>query len=81
MDCDCDGYTSAAMLVNYIMRAYAHYPLKNFHYFIHDGKQHGIELDKLPDKIDLLIIPDASSNDNEQIRQLHELGTEVLILD
>ena len=53
------------MLVNYIMRAYAHYPLKNFHYFIHDGKQHGIELDKLPNKIDLLIIPDASSNDNE----------------
>lgn len=54
------------MLVNYIMRAYAKScPLKNFHYFIHDGKQHGIELDKLPNKIDLLIIPDASSNDNE----------------
>ena len=81
VDSDCDGYTSAAMLANYIMRAYAQYPLKNFHYFIHDGKQHGIELDKLPDKIDLLIIPDASSNDNEQVRQLHELGTEVLILD
>lgn len=48
---------------------------------MHDGKQHGIEMDKIPLDMKLLIVPDASSNDNEQVRQLHELGVEVLILD
>lgn len=48
---------------------------------MHDDKTHGIEMDKIPLDMKLLIIPDASSNDNEQIKKLHELGIEVLILD
>ena len=48
---------------------------------MHDGKTHGIEMDKMPLDMKLLIVPDASSNDNEQVRQLHELGIDVLICD
>ena len=48
---------------------------------MHDDKTHGIEMDKIPLDMKLLIIPDASSNDNEQVKKLHELGIEVLIAD
>jgi len=54
---------------------------KNIFYQIHDGKQHGIILDKIPDDISLVVIPDAGSNDYEQHHILKEKGIDVLIID
>lgn len=81
VDVDCDGYTSSAILINYITRTWPNYPIENIEYFMHDTKIHGIEMDKIPKDMKLLIVPDASSNDEAQVRELHDLGIEVLILD
>lgn len=81
LDADCDGFSSSAILINYIFRAFPDFPPEKLEYFMHDGKQHGIEMEKIPLDMKLLIIPDASSNDNEQVAQLNELGVDVIILD
>lgn len=65
VDADCDGFTSSAILINYIFRTFPDFPPEQLEYFMHDGKQHGIEMDKIPLDMKLLIVPDASSNDNE----------------
>ena len=51
-------------------------------YILHDGKQHG--LSDVMDKIDcdLLIVPDAASNDWQQQMELTvNRGIEVIVLD
>lgn len=80
VDADNDGYCSAAILINYIFRAFPEYPVENLQYFVHDGKVHGIELDKMIRDISLLIIPDASST-YEQSKFLQTLGIKILQLD
>ena len=81
VDCDCDGYTSAAIIHNYIQCLR---PVK-FDWFIHEEKQHGLAdvFDKVvgAGPFNLLIIPDAGSNDYEYIEQFKKYDTPVLILD
>lgn len=84
IDCDDDGFTSSAILINYLYDICPSSTIDHVHYFLHEGKQHG-----LADAMDwienimpsLVIIPDAGSNDIEEIAKLHELGIEVIILD
>ena len=79
VDCDADGYCSSAILYRYIFDIC---PFAEVTYFIHTGKQHGLSNDiKIPTDIQLLIIPDAGSNDVEQCKELSELGIDILILD
>ena len=78
VDSDVDGYTSAAILYQYIED---NFPGANIHYRLHSGKQHGLE-DHIDNIIEedwgLIICPDSSSNDKEY----HEkLNCPVLILD
>lgn len=60
-------------------------PNINITYTLHTGKQHGLEdqMDYfLSNKdIDLVVVPDAGSNDFQYIEQLKELSIPVLILD
>lgn len=67
-------------MLNYV---YARWPsaIDNFTYILHDGKQHGIEVDKLPDDTTLILVPDASSNEYEIHQQLKEKGIDIVILD
>src|SRR5690606_8329401 len=58
-DSDVDGITSSAILINYLRRTF---PNVNIVYRLHEGKQHGIILDTIPNDVDLVIIPDAGSN-------------------
>lgn len=56
------------------------------HYYLHEGKQHGLEdlMDKIESEaedIDLLVVPDAGSNDEEYHRTLRDVGIPILILD
>jgi single-stranded-DNA-specific exonuclease len=50
-------------------------------YQIHEGKQHGIVLDKIPTDIGLVICPDSASNDYEQHEELAKRNIFTLVLD
>ena len=80
VDSDCDGYTSAALLLNYI---YARFPsaIGNFTYYTHEGKTHGLHDLVIDGDTALVIAPDSSSNDYEIHEALSKEGVEVLVLD
>lgn len=80
VDSDCDGYTSSALLLNYL---HARFPsiIDKFVYTLHDNKIHGINMDAIPADATLVIIPDASSNEYEKHKALAERGIDVLVLD
>ena len=81
IDSDCDGYTSAAALINYLNRLFPGFVQTNVYYRIHTGKQHGILLETIPDDVKLVIAPDSSSNDYEVHQQLKSKGVDVLVID
>ena len=81
VDTDADGYTSAAVLINYLYRLFPAFVLNNLSYRIHTGKQHGIILDTIPEDVRLVIAPDSSSNDYEIHEALAARGCDVLVLD
>ena len=84
VDCDCDGYTSSAILINYLYDIAPEFTENHVHYYMHEGKQHG-----LSDCIDwindigptLVIVPDAGSNDIDQLQNLENDECYVIILD
>lgn len=80
VDEDVDGFCSASEMYLYIKRLDSDYPVK---YIMHQrAKAHGLSDDiELPDDIELLIIPDAGTNDVEQCKKLNEIGIDILILD
>ena len=70
VDADVDGYTSAAIIYQYLKQLYPRITIK---YYIHKGKQHGLEdfINELKEEdFELLIVPDAGSNDYEFLAQL-----------
>lgn len=78
VDCDVDGFTSAAIIAQYIQGLY---PAVEFTYYIHDGKAHGLEEhweDIAEQNFDIVIVPDAGSNDAEYARQIN---CPILVLD
>ncbi|MDD4516361.1 DHH family phosphoesterase [Massilibacteroides sp.] len=93
VDSDTDGFTSAALLVNYLeLQKEVGYEGSwegnnpEFVFLFHEGKTHGLSnttiMKDLRDNIkpDLLIIPDASGTD-EQYKALNDLGIEIVVLD
>lgn len=80
VDEDVDGFCSASEMYLYIKGLDNDYPVK---YIMHQrAKAHGLSDDiNLPDDIELLIIPDAGTNDVEQCKKLNEIGIDILILD
>lgn len=79
-DSDVDGMTSTAIICNYIYKVFNIEPI----IILHDGKQHGLadlDLDAIAAKTDLLIIPDAGSNDYDQHKYLHDKGVGIVIAD
>ena len=81
IDSDCDGYTSAAILLNYLYCLFPGFVINNITYRIHTGKQHGILLDTIPDDVKLVIAPDSSSNNFEEHEELFNKGIDVLVID
>lgn len=84
VDCDCDGYTSSAILINYLYVINPEFTENHVHWFMHDGKQHGLAdamdwIDNM--NPDLVIVPDAGSNDKEQMQKLYDDGRKIIILD
>lgn len=81
VDSDCDGFTSSAILINYLYTIYPEYVKNHLSYFLHSGKQHGLEDVNVPDNISLVVCPDSSSNDYEIHKELSDRGINVLVLD
>lgn len=61
VDCDCDGYTSSAILINYLHDIFPSYTENYVDWFLHSGKQHGLSDLKLENHAEygLIIAPDA----------------------
>lgn len=87
VDCDADGFTSAAIIINYLYKMYKDVPElgnieERIHYILHTGKQHGLEdtVNQIPDNC-LIILPDSSTNDVEQMRELLDRGCSIVCMD
>lgn len=84
VDCDCDGYTSSAILINYLHDLFPAWVDNHLKYFMHEGKAHGLSdvMDYILDRnFSLVILPDASSNDYEYHARLKMAGMQVIVLD
>jgi len=81
IDSDADGFTSSALLINYLNCLFPAFVRNNISYRLHTGKQHGIVLDTIPDDVTLVIAPDSSSNDYEVHEALALRGVDVLVID
>ena len=84
VDCDCDGFTSAALLINYLHDLFPAWVENNLKWWVHEGKQHG--LNDCMEYIDshnfrLVLVPDAGSNDYEAHATLKSKGISTIILD
>ena len=84
VDCDADGFTASAALVNYIYKVFPS-AVDLLSIQLHEGKEHGIEEKWLEEIVaneyKLVICPDASSNDYNQHKFLKDNGIDVLVLD
>ena len=86
VDSDADGFTSAAILINYLHDLFPAWVENNLIYRVHDGKQHGLNdhidwiLENIADH-SLVIIPDAGSNDTEECTRLKQNNINTIILD
>ncbi len=79
VDSDVDGITSADMMYSYIKDIN---PNIYITYSFHNGKEHGIILEELEEyEFNLLIVPDAGSDDTKQSKILYNKGIDILILD
>lgn len=82
VDCDCDGFTSSAILWLYFKNLF---PAARLDFTVHEHKAHGLD-DKIDwilaqNKYDLVMVPDAGSYDVECHRRLSDEGIDVLCLD
>ena len=83
VDSDVDGFTSAAIIYQYLQKIA---PSLHLEYFLHSGKGHGLS-DTIDDIItsdtlfQLIILPDAGSNDWKYHEELKEYGADCLVLD
>lgn len=81
MDVDTDGYTSAAALYNYLIITFPNM-INKIDFIHHSAKEHGIIInDNILNKYNLIIVPDAGTNDFEQQKILKENGIDLIILD
>ncbi|MED1863356.1 DHH family phosphoesterase [Fictibacillus nanhaiensis] len=78
VDPDTDGYTSAAIMYQYIKLIDNNAKLE---YALHNDKKHGFDNISIPDNIDLVIVPDSGSNDFKHHKSLKEKGIDIIILD
>ena len=82
-DGDVDGICSTVILYQYLMKLSDKWTIK---ILIHSGKQRGLDDEDIMDKIkqekpELVIIPDAGTNNYEQANELCELGIGLIVLD
>lgn len=80
-DSDVDGFTSSAILINYLYKLYPDFVLNNVKYEMHNNKEHGIDTDFIDSDIKLIVAPDASSNEYDLHAAIKDKGIDILIID
>jgi single-stranded-DNA-specific exonuclease len=78
VDSDVDGYTSASIIYSFIKDID---PEIDIQYYIHPEKEHGVTPDIVPFGTALVIVPDAGSNQFEELEELEGRGVDVLVID
>lgn len=81
IDSDCDGFTSAALFINYLNRLFPHFAQNNIIYKAQLDKHHGIVEDRIPKGTKLIIAIDSSSNEFDIHKNLADAGIDVLVID
>ena len=80
VDADADGYTSAALLWNFLK---LNFPEVDLDYQVHKQKAHGLKVtdDILAKKYSLIFVPDAGSNEYDIHKQVSDVGVDIIVLD
>lgn len=83
VDSDADGFTSAAIFINYLYKIAPEYVKEYVGYYLHTGKQHGLQdyTENTKYVHNLIVCPDSASNDYEQHQYWSDKGSTILILD
>ena len=86
VDPDVDGFTSSAVMFLYLQIVNRLLELNlTIDYLLPDGKEHGLatKINELINnkKYNLVIIPDAASNDHDELKMMKDTGYDTLILD
>ena len=88
VDCDCDGWTASAIALNYLYKLYSWNLSQDeckelLTYYIHNGKEHGLNdcYKNLPYDAKLIWIPDAATNDVEEMKYLVNRGKKIIVSD
>ena len=81
IDSDADGFTSSAILMNYLNCLFPSFVQNHIRYWVHDSKAHGIDEMGITETTKLVIAPDSSSNEYDKHKELEEKGIDVLIID
>lgn len=85
VDSDCDGFTSSAILLNYLHLLFPAWVENNLIWVLHEGKEHGLkDMDIeswVSQEITLVICPDSASNDYEEHHTLSLYNIPVIVLD
>ena len=85
VDADCDGFTSSALLINYLYDCFPSFVKNHITWFLHDGKAHGLAdcVSAIINngQIKMVICPDSSSNDYAEHQLLSSNKIDVLVLD
>ena len=85
VDSDTDGFTSSALMYLFLINE-CDYPKEKIEIFHHKLKMHGLSDEEIfkqikNSDINFLIIPDAATNDIQQLKELMKIGKRILILD
>ncbi|MFO1442951.1 DHH family phosphoesterase [Bacillus sp. Bva_UNVM-123] len=78
IDPDIDGNAAAALLISHLTTIF---PTIDIQWRLQEGKEHGIIIENIPDNINLVIVPDAGSNQFKEHSLLKKSGVDIIVLD
>ena len=78
VDSDADGFTSSSIFYLYFKSLF---PNAKIDWRVHSGKEHGVVVNTVPVYTDIVVIPDAGSNQIDEMEELASMNKKVLIMD
>jgi single-stranded-DNA-specific exonuclease len=78
VDPDVDGFTSAAILYQYLKMIDGDIDIK---WVLHDDKTHGFTNIEIPNNVDCILVPDGGSEDFQVHEELHKKGIDIVVID
>ena len=78
VDSDVDGITSSSIFYRFFK---GYYPEANIVWRLHEGKEHGVILETVPEDADYVVLPDSGSMQLEEQQKLADAGKTIVIID